>query len=736
MRSVLTVAVLMLALAAPAWADAPAADRTKILAAEMKRRSAELVPYLQADVDPILRRLAIRALGRIGDDGNAPGILRDMLATETQEPRLLMWAAGIAMSKDLAEPLLARLDKHLAAGEADLAAAAALALGWTRDEAAAGRLLGLLEHASPVVRAAALVGLARGSSKDLAALEKASALVIDDDADVRAAADQACWLLAGRYRAAASQDDPSWDGEPALAERFLGHLRAEDPERRMGGIRVLGSLLPKICLPNGTFGRIYNLLGDPDPRVVQDAIWRIFTKRAGEHSDAALTRALAHPDAKVRTLAAQGLGEHGTPKAFEALAARWDCEPDARVREVLAVELARGGRDEFAKKLFVRDDRPADPVVRQETEAQVLLVSQRSEALDELLVWADPGASQRAGLHAATWMSVLSGMEGKDHPKLDEWLMGFLAGGYAIDKPERHFVIAQAVGLAAKNKRHGLSKVMLAMLERTHAGPPHDEIHQGVLHEEIRAALMGAFADLAAEEDCPKETREAMRAAVVHHLAKDPSPWVRRAAREAATKLGLEEVPAVDDVGQPNTWRGIPQRTVALDEAGEPVVQERWLDEADIVRLADWIAGSPLTIVFETTAGSFTVALDAQASPVHAVSLVTAVGNGSYTNTRWHRVVPNFVIQGGDPHGHGGGGDGWTVPDEISENRFVRGALGMPKSVKDDGGCQLFFMHTSYHPLDERYTCYGHVVSGMEVVDAIRVGDFIRSARVVIGAVR
>jgi cyclophilin family peptidyl-prolyl cis-trans isomerase len=57
----------------------------------------------------------------------------------------------------------------------------------------------------------------------------------------------------------------------------------------------------------------------------------------------------------------------------------------------------------------------------------------------------------------------------------------------------------------------------------------------------------------------------------------------------------------------------------------------------------------------------------------------------------------------------------------------------MPKSVKDDGGCQLFIMHSAYHPLDERYTCYGRVVRGMSAVDAIRVGDRIRSARIVYG---
>jgi len=82
------------------------------------------------------------------------------------------------------------------------------------------------------------------------------------------------------------------------------------------------------------------------------------------------------------------------------------------------------------------------------------------------------------------------------------------------------------------------------------------------------------------------------------------------------------------------------------------------------------------------------------------------------------------VIQGGDPHGTGNGDAGWSLPDEITRGRFVRGALGMPKGmIRDTGGCQLFVMHSDYRPLDGRYTCYGKVVDGMDTVDRIRVGD-------------
>lgn len=710
---------------------APAADRARILEAELSRRSVDLVPYLQPDADRELRRLAIRALGRIGDDGNAPGILRDLLATATEDVRLLLWAAGIAMSEELAEPLADRIAQHVEAGEFDLAGQAARSLGWTGAGDIATTLVPLLEHESPAIVAGALEGLARARHGGRDALVKAAALASHADAAVRAAAEHACWLMAGALRAAENAKDEAWDGDEEVAQAFLGHLTADDPERRMGGIRVLGSVLPAVCTPDGPFGAIYGLLDDGDPRVVQDAIWRIFSRRAGNHTTTALAKALAHDDPKVRQLAAEALGKQGLPKGVEALAARWDVEPDARVREVLTVELVRQGRDEYAVKLMQRDDRPEDPVVRQHTEAQVLLVSKRPEALDELMIWADPGASQRAGLHAATWMTVLAGFEGKEHEKLDAWLLGFLQGGYAVDKPDRHYVMAGAVSLVGANMRHALADTLLAMLQRTYAPLPRDEISQKVLHAEVRKALMEALGTLAADEDCPEAVGAAVRVVLKRHWEKDPSPWVRQAARKAAKGLAMDDVPEIDEEGQPNTWRGIPQRIRTGDEDEDAGV--RWIDAAGVVAMADYIANSDLRIEFETTAGTFTVALDARAAPAHAVSLVTAVSDGTYTDTRFHRVVPNFVIQGGDPHGHGAGGGGWEVPDEINENRFVRGALGMPKSVKDDGGCQIFVMHTGYRPLDERYTCYGHVTDGMEVVDTIRVGDRIERARVVLG---
>ena len=726
--------------APPTQADPAAtrADRAKILAAEMRRRAVDLAPYLQPGADPALRRLAIRALGRIGDDGNGPGILRDMLATEVKDLDLLLWAAGIAMSEELTDPLADELAEQLEAGRFELAAAAAKALGWKGGDVAREKLVPLLGHKNARVREAALIGLGRARVSDKAALEAAAACADDEDAAVCRAAEFACWLMSGAHVRATKAKEEAFDGAPKIAAHFVKHLTHYDPERRLGGVRVLGILLPDQVAFDGPFGAIYELMDDEDPRVVQEAISRLFTKRTGDLVDAQLIVGLHSDDPKCRSAAAKALGAHGAeakgkdPVQRAALLARFDQESDALVREDLAVELARLGNEDAWKELQ-QGTRADDPVVQQMTDAQVLLLSKRPQAIGELLQWADPGASQRARLHAATWMTVLSGIEEREDPVpgLDAWLMGFLDGGYAIDRDERPYVLATAVSVVGGKKRHALAPKLLEILGRSWSGkPPHDEIHDTNVHAEVRMALMGAFADLAADDACPPEVAAAMKKAVARHMEDDPSPWVRLKAREAGRALKLEDVPDID-TKQPTDWKGVPRakvRNPTVDPAGD----SPYLNEAEILQVADWIVAHDPTLVFETTAGTFTVGLDAEAAPVHSVSLLNAVRNGVYEGTRWHRVVPSFVIQGGDPHGHGAGNGGWNVPDEINPRPYVRGALGMPKSVKDDGGCQLFFMHSPYHPLDERYTCYGEVRAGMEAVDQIRVGDFITKAYVVV----
>ena len=92
--------------------------------------------------------------------------------------------------------------------------------------------------------------------------------------------------------------------------------------------------------------------------------------------------------------------------------------------------------------------------------------------------------------------------------------------------------------------------------------------------------------------------------------------------------------------------------------------------------------------------------------------------------------MPNFVVQDGDPRGDGEGGPGYTIRDELNERPFVRGTVGMALSWQDTGGSQFFITHSPQPHLDARYTAFGHVVNGMDVVDRIQQGDVIQRVRV------
>jgi peptidyl-prolyl cis-trans isomerase B (cyclophilin B) len=96
-----------------------------------------------------------------------------------------------------------------------------------------------------------------------------------------------------------------------------------------------------------------------------------------------------------------------------------------------------------------------------------------------------------------------------------------------------------------------------------------------------------------------------------------------------------------------------------------------------------------------------------------------------YDGLTFHRVVPNFVIQGGCPLGTGTGGPGYNIKCETSGKKQVhqRGSLSMAHAGRDTGGSQFFICHTATPHLDRKHTVFGQVLSGLEVVDAIKVGD-------------
>ena len=136
------------------------------------------------------------------------------------------------------------------------------------------------------------------------------------------------------------------------------------------------------------------------------------------------------------------------------------------------------------------------------------------------------------------------------------------------------------------------------------------------------------------------------------------------------------------------------------------------------------------TAVVGTNRGTFRFELLYQEAPFTVESFISLARKKFYDGLTFHRVVPNFVVQGGDPSGDGTGGPPYTIRSEFSRRSFVRGAVGIASAGKDTEGSQFFIMHSAAAHLDGRYTQFGTVTEGMDVIDRLEVGDRILSVKI------
>ncbi|MGE0705902.1 MAG: HEAT repeat domain-containing protein [Vicinamibacterales bacterium] len=130
-------------------------------------------------------------------------------------------------------------------------------------------------------------------------------------------------------------------------------------------------------------------------------------------------------------------------------------------------------------------------------------------------------------------------------------------------------------------------------------------------------------------------------------------------------------------------------------------------------------------LYMETSRGTVQIELAVLDAPLTVENIVTLARRGFYDGMSFHRVVPGFVVQAGDPRGDGEGGPGYTIRDELNERAYVRGTVGMALDWEDTGGSQFFITHAPQPHLDARYTVIGRVISGMDVVDQIEPWDTI-----------
>ncbi|CAN5261316.1 hypothetical protein BH23GEM2_BH23GEM2_21870 [soil metagenome] len=193
------------------------------------------------------------------------------------------------------------------------------------------------------------------------------------------------------------------------------------------------------------------------------------------------------------------------------------------------------------------------------------------------------------------------------------------------------------------------------------------------------------------------------------------------------------------------------QRLVALPVARDPVTRNAaanlptlagWRDTPIEPRRAAWyrsvvdrivvpaLAGRAPVAEMRTVRGQITLQLSGAEAPLTVHNFITLARDGTYSGLAFHRVVPNFVVQDGDPRGDGSGGPGYAIRDELNPQRYQRGVLGMALSGPDTGGSQYFITHSPQPHLDGGYTTFGRVVAGFAALDAIVQGDRIVSIEI------
>ena len=138
-----------------------------------------------------------------------------------------------------------------------------------------------------------------------------------------------------------------------------------------------------------------------------------------------------------------------------------------------------------------------------------------------------------------------------------------------------------------------------------------------------------------------------------------------------------------------------------------------------------------LVAVFDTSRGPIRVTLAPDKAPLTVANFVNLARRGFYDGLSFHRVIDDFMVQGGCPEGSGRGGPGYRFEDETANGlRHERGVLSMANAGPNTNGSQFFITHVPTPWLDGKHTVFGKVTDGLEVVDAIRQGDKINSVKI------
>lgn len=654
--------------AAPAPALAPRLERlSHALALEDQRGTgAGELERLLRDPDRGVRRRAALSAGRIGDATVVPTLIELMNDAEPEVRQMAAFALGLIGDRFAVERLLAALQDSSSL----VRARSAEALGRIGDPRAAGAIVDVLRAALPV--SAPLVSVRGddpGAVGDAWFEARLALFALADLKDARAA--EAALLRAGQSRF--DWWAATWVAMrlelPSLRPVLVLALSSEDARSRALGARGVGSLRDVASVD-----RLVGLTRDPD-RTVQINALRALVAIGDPRGTAAAAAVLSVSDATLVT------------EALQALAAL-PPDPSLRTRLVPLV----GSRDSVLRGAALQ------ALARTAPEDFSLILS----GLDP-----DPEWSVRAALAGA--LAIVGGETGQ------------ASLSRLLQDPDVRVLPAV---LAALRQVQGPAAVEVL---RVHLAHPDYAVRSAALDGLVALEAQGETSRLRACYELSRGDRELdARLSLVPALALQKDP--------AALAL-LQSIARTDPerVVRARAAAALRGRVTTTPDPSMVESPRALLDYHTALAPYDVLPGATVyspRAILHTSRGRIELHLDVIETPLTTQSFIDLARRGFFNGLTFHRVVPGFVVQGGCPRGDGSGGPGYTLRCEISQRPYGRGAVGMALSGKDTGGSQFFMTLSPTPHLDGRYTLFGRVAEGFEVLDALRPGDGIQSVEI------
>jgi cyclophilin family peptidyl-prolyl cis-trans isomerase/HEAT repeat protein len=659
------------------------------------------------------------------------------------------------------------------ARNANVRSRAALAAGRIGNEGAVADLAELLRHDDEMdVRAMAAFAIGEIESP-LGADALLAALKETREAQLRARAVEALAKIAASLPK--EQEAHSKELGAAILEvlRFEAHRRSA-PDRLT---ILLGQTAALRAKPANAGPVIAEFLTYADSRIRADAANALARLKLKDGNDQLRNLLVSDPDPIVRANAARVLGATEDKSAYEGLLDRAQNEKDSRVR-VSAIRALTTLKDVRAVDFLLRRGAvlAGNDLSRQGSDAgevleiatalgRILQGSQNGKALNWLL-----SARVRFGRAAPEIEVALArispnkyidelgnGSNGKINLQTS-MLVNWRAGSslaqalgeiatLAVNSKDAKPAIDRAEELLRAMLDYRNSGLHISTLVAVHseyaipdalrayaAFKPKDlaEILRKHLQESdviIRGTAADLLGELPPDETNARALIDALPVALADKQLNDAALSILDALAKQKTARTNEAIKTALDSND----RLIRRRAIALlkangvgDFSSRLGIVKTSNTAADYERAIGRI-GKQVRAVVTTTRGSFTIELLPEDAPLTVDNFIQLAKRGYFDRFSFHRVVPNFVIQDGDPRGDGNGGPGYQIRCEINEVPYERGAVGMALSGKDTGGSQWFVTHSPQPHLDGGYTVFGNVISGMNVVDNIARSDVIRS---------